>query len=611
MKKSNSKSATPNSDDEFQKIISEAKLSHQRSRDGAMEAAASAYMLWLATSSPQAKKSASEWLEKEIQSANDKIAKHNDEVSDRRARVKAFKDGKLKEDDPLNEKPRDEKHAAEIEATKQELRGYFSFETKDWTRQRRMKIEAKEGASSFTRLVKFVFGFDEAKHSDQVARYALVLEWIESQFKDEQPDSRDDVIAALKEAGGFEDVIYQQRLIKAGVSETADDRKAINDAIRDDIKHALTSKTPIATIPLEARHDQDGFVIVLGRKAGSSVNLIGEVRMTESEMQSAISSIGAEIDIANSSSSEFVARVLDLGRIVSEGQDTRMSRDGTVTGEKVKVQRVFAYRPGDDNRPEFIVSARATDASPIVYAWPMDAAGLGIPQKPMLLNTLNRKRIEHLVRDRNVRRHISIQADHAPKRADGKPAESPMAWISGNDVLLARSSQNAQQTFFWSDLSHADHKPLDLDNFQPQFRAAIDDVELDQLYMQRLKGWAESKSPNKQAMTATLKFDQGEVQVQIKDQEPLDLKLSNPAAGRFTMTFRVRELHDLVQALLKQRAATMFELAGDEGGLLEIMWSDGLGRYAVYLPTVTPDGRLQGRRMSPMRVSSPTAIAAE
>ena len=70
MKKSNSKSATPNSDDEFQKIISEAKLSHQRSRDGAMEAAASAYMLWLATSAPQAKKSASEWLEKEIQSAN-------------------------------------------------------------------------------------------------------------------------------------------------------------------------------------------------------------------------------------------------------------------------------------------------------------------------------------------------------------------------------------------------------------------------------------------------------------------------------------------------------------------------------------------------------------
>jgi hypothetical protein len=46
--------------------------------------------------------------------------------------------------------------------------------------------------------------------------------------------------------------------------------------------------------------------VVLGRKAGTSINLIGEVQLTESEMQSAISSIGADIDIPNQSSSEFV-----------------------------------------------------------------------------------------------------------------------------------------------------------------------------------------------------------------------------------------------------------------------------------------------------------------
>ncbi len=610
MKKSNFKSSTANSHEEFTKIISEAKFSHQRSRDGAMEAATKAYMLWLCTQSAHATRSAGDWLEKEIEGANEAISSHNEKAKTLQERVKAFQEGRLKDDDPLNEKPRDPQHTLDIEKAKAELRGYFLWDKKDWARGRKMKIEARDGASSFTRIVKFVFGFDEVQHSDQVARYALVLEWINSQFPEDAPDSSDDVQAALKDAGGFEDVIYLQRQSKAGVAETADDRKLINDAIREDIKHALANLAPIGSIPVEARHDQDGFVVVLGRKAGSSINLIGEVQLTEGEMQSAISSIGADIDIPNASSSEFVARVLDLGRLVTEGQDTRMSRDGTSEGDKVKVQRVVAYRPGQNSQPEFVISARATDASAIVYAWPKDTAELGIPPKPLMLNNPNRKRMELWVRDQNVRRHIAIQADHEPKRADGTPAESPMAWISGNAILLSRSSKNATQQFFWSDLSHADFKPLDLDNFQPQFNAAIDDVDLDRLFMDRLKAWGASKSPTKQAMTATLKFDADKLEILIKDHEPLDIKLAKPVTGRFTLSFRIRDLYDLIQSLLKQRAS-QFDLSGDEGGLLSVSWSDALGSYAVYLPTVGADGRLQSRRMSPMRVSAPATMAAE
>jgi hypothetical protein len=295
---------------------------------------------------------------------------------------------------------------------------------------------------------------------------------------------------------------------------------------------------------------------------------------------------------------------------VTEGQETRMSRDGTSEGDKVKVQRVVAYRPGLDSQPEFVISARATDASAIVYAWPKNTAELGIPSKPLMLNNPNRKRMEMWVRNQNVRRHIAIQADHEPKRADGSPAESPMAWISGNAILLSRSSKNATQQFFWSDLSHADFKPLDLDNFQPQFNAAIDDVDLDRLFMDRLKAWGASKSPTKQAMTATLKFDADKLEILIKDHEALDIKLAKPVTGRFTLSFRIRDLYDLVQSLLKQRAS-QFDLSGDEGGLLSVSWSDALGSYAVYLPTVGADGRLQSRRMSPMRVSAPATMAAE
>ena len=98
------------------------------------------------------------------------------------------------------------------------------------------------------------------------------------------------------------------------------------------------------------------------------------------------------------------------------------------------------------------------------------------------------------------------------------------------------------------------------------------------------------QEPHKAGHTATLKFDADKLEILIKDQEPLNIKLAKHVTGRFTLTFRIRDLYVLVQSLLKQRAS-QFDLSGDEGGLLSVSWSDALGSYAVYLPTVGADGR--------------------
>ena len=98
------------------------------------------------------------------------------------------------------------------------------------------------------------------------------------------------------------------------------------------------------------------------------------------------------------------------------------------------------------------------------------------------------------------------------------------------------------------------------------------------------------QEPHKAGHTATLKFDADKLEILIKDQEPLNIKLAKHVTGRFTLTFRIRDLYVLVQLLLKQRAS-QFDLSGDEGGLVSVSWSDALGSYAVYLPTVGADGR--------------------
>ena len=187
MIKANEANATDNASESFTRIITEARLSHARSKEAAADAVGNAYMLWLVTESDNATKSSRDWIEKEIILANEKIKDHNDSVNAQRGRVTKFMEGALSIDDAVNEKPRNAAHAAEIELMRQELREQSQWDRQQWAKRRRVMIEARDGASTFTRFVKYVFQFSEVQHSDQVAKYSLVLEWIHSQFADAPP----------------------------------------------------------------------------------------------------------------------------------------------------------------------------------------------------------------------------------------------------------------------------------------------------------------------------------------------------------------------------------------------------------------------------------------
>ena len=121
MIKGNAAAATANADISFKQIISEARISHQRSKDGAAEAAANAYMLWLSTQSDQATKDASAWIAKEIDLANETITAHNDDLKKQQERANQFKAGTLPADDAVNETPRHAAHKAEIAKMQAEL----------------------------------------------------------------------------------------------------------------------------------------------------------------------------------------------------------------------------------------------------------------------------------------------------------------------------------------------------------------------------------------------------------------------------------------------------------------------------------------------------------
>ncbi len=599
----------------LEQILSDAKICHQRSKDGAAEAVAKTYMLWVHTQSTKATSDSREWLSKAIESANETIAAHNSLVKARSERVSNFKDGKLPDNDPILAKPTSEKHRQEIEADKEGLRAKFGWKPKDWNKLRKVMIAAKDGSSVFNKIVKFTFSFDEPHHSDDVARYCMVLDWVHAQFTSNAPADAQGVFDAIKLAGGFEKVLADQRGAKNN-DGNGDDREAMTKAIRQDIKSMLESAAPIATIEMEAQFAHDGYVAFIGRKRAfvegvpAQVDVISEIMMTEAEINFAIESYGANTPIPNSSNSEFVARVLQLGNLVPEGLPTQATYDDTVSGEKAKTQRVLSFRPQADAGPQFVISARRADVSPVIYVEPRGVKDLGEPITPMMLGGGRRRRIEHLLRDRNARRHISIVADQDPVKKDGKKAESPMAWRSGNDVLMEKSSENATQQFYWSNMANIDHKPLDIENFNAQFSTAIDDTDVSLILNGPVKEWEKSTSSTKHKFAFSLTFDANKLILQTGEKDPYEYKLRTSVSGRYTLSIRAKDMMDLLKQLAAQDAAE-FQLEGDEGGLLRVTWSDRLGRYTINMPTATRDGGWTTRRVAPMRINAPKLIAAE
>ena len=75
------------------------------------------------------------------------------------------------------------------------------------------------------------------------------------------------------------------------------------------------------------------------------------------------------------------------------------------------------------------------------------------------------------------------------------------------------------------------------------------------------------------------------------------------------MRFKPRDVFDLISHM-KDQHAEHYVITGDEAGLMRIKWDDDLGEYEVNLPTLGSDGRLQSRRVSPMRMNAAPIAAS-
>ena len=431
-----------------------------------------------------------------------------------------------------------------------------------------------------------------------VSRLCLALEWIHGKFKGEVIGSIDEIVSMVEANGGFETIVEDQRSIRNNDDELSKDREIIANRNYEDTRGALKGAKSLGAVPLEARHDQEGLVIMIARYTGGNAEVVAELPAGEGEFKRLISRYEDPSLLPVADTTEFIARLMELGSLVSEGEG---SSDDTAKTERLVLTNMR------DGKPELIVSASNADSAAIVKVQPKDGIDLGISDDPLYLKSKWRKELEKKVSTYERRRLIDFTYDLQPKQKDGKtPADASMAWAACNGALKDAGRSSATQQFYWYPVAKLETRPLEPCHFEPGVRFTLKGDEVRSVYRGPLKAWEESKDSAKTSKIVTLKNEGDSLHVTIKDGGSVTVT-TDQAQGPMTLVkFRPRELANLFSMLSHQHGSEYwFEV--DDAGLLMVGWEDKFASYQVYLPTATKDGRLESRKVAPMRINLPLA----
>lgn len=548
-----------------QSDIASANSCHSTSKGQAAEAVAYALLAWRAAQGPKATKIAKAWAEQEIAKRNQEIDQRNDE----------FRKAKSKE--------------------------------------RLVRVDMKETAARFTKWVKFVFDFRLSSQASLVSRYSQVIEWADWQFKGKEIHSASDITQAIDAAGGFEEVLAAKRGDKERSKEkrkpAANDNHALAEQVLDQIKASAVSTKPVATYETAIEGD-DKFVVSLGRSKDGKVDVISTVLLPAEGTDHVLWLFEDDLGPKVPATTAFVAQVLELAEIVPEGRSTRHKEDDVAAGKPLKEERALTLA-ASNGAVTLAVSALHADACVVIEAQPTSTqVKLGVPTQHMLMQRRDHTALAEALRGRSTRALIAISANT-------DAAGHLLSWTTTPAVGSA-------DTHVWHPLSNHTHKPLTPDGFVASVTIEVKAADISRLFDERLsklekkassgpkatkKGVRTSKKLDRTKKAITLTFTQGELRYSMEADIDLVLPSTGAVASPVALRFRPGDLVVLTRKL-KTLKATVFKVSADTGGMLRISWSDSLGEYSIYQPTVNHNGHLETKRVTPMTPAPAQQLAA-
>lgn len=596
--------------DQAKAYMTKAQASYTQSKDSAMETIGQLFLLWRAVRSPIASSDGKKWLRDAVEVLNEDIQKHNEPISKILAKVKKHENGTF---DPEKEYLTDgkaEEDAYSIREEEAQFFKYLAMNGRERYYSKQVKLNLVDEAFEFTTIVRFGLNLYEAIYNDVVSRYATVLRYVTKRLEVHLIEDASFVVDFLRGEGGFESVLKRAQDQSGSDSDDQDDEEVIERDAENFAREAVKALASKSVIEMESRYATNGYVLMVARNNGYSVEILGEVPMTENEVKKAVLHLGNEAQVPDNDNSEFFARVVKVSSLIRDGQPNGATRDNVQSGEKLKVEKTMSIRRQADDQPWIVVSNRNAESSIIIHARPKDWADFDLITRDVMLQPKNMPRLEKDLSSLAKRRRIEYSFVNRPPNEKGEVDASPVSLEARYEALVEAGRNSPIKQFFWSRMEKTTEKPLDVDHFEAQFATEIDHLVVAEILAGPYENWEGKQAGNKAKQTTSFLFDDQELTIRVTGKPDHVINLRQSVEGTFTLTFNQKDVFDLLRLLSDQKGAK-FRLEGDEAGLMAISWEDRLGIYIVYLPTVTKNGSLETRRVAPMRTKAIHQKAAE
>lgn len=543
-----------------------ARASHVAYKKKALETSAYLYTLYILTLSPSATKQARDWLDREIELANLQIAKDN------------------------------------VGRTQNKLK----------------RVEARNGASKFTVLVKLVLELLEADQASYISRHCKVLERVDEEFAGKQIGSPQEIVDWITAQGGFEALIRSQPYEDKSkdVPQDLGDDRAAAAAVAGVIKEELANRQPLVKVKA-AKSFTDGLFLAVGRRTGGQFEIVSTSPLPDDDLWVSYfeKDLGPNVDTTTA----IANQVASLGELVDEGRVTDKTEEDLPGAKALKEERALSLIPQGTGNPTLMVSARRAKSSIVVKARSANpAVQLGSPRSPVVMDHDCHIELRSRLRGAYAVRMVLVTAT--------TDEEGRLIWTVAPTAL---SKAMATTRHRWDEAACLLHPPLDVRGFDPQFTVDITAGNLNRLLVERVKVWeakeraatAAAKAQAKTGGTSTgksksagpkkrisLKFEGGSLTYSMPHHDDLALPITGAVPQAITLQFRPYDLLRVLDKLRVQSAAG-FKLEGDKGGLLRFNWADSLGEYDIYLPTAGEGSGLESRLLDELRIP-PVAQAA-
>lgn len=531
-------------------------------KSSAMKSAANAYLVWHHAESAHAMPDMRDWLDGEIDKANTLIEAHNKAVDHEKNRAKLCSEKKL------NETISDEEQAR--------LLALHERKPSEWAKEKQVKVEGRSSASTFTRIVKFVFGFVRPADASHVSRYAKALEYIEQHKNDLNGDlSVEAIVRLLERAGGFEAAVEAMR----GNSTATSDIMRSATLLR--IKQEVANVADGEEIALESKHACNGYVFLVGRTTATGVMVCGELAINDNEeADKLLLKIDGDVIGDPAPAVAFISQAVSIGRLVGEGRASNIV-DTAGSGEAFKVKRAYSMLKSAGSS-HLVISARYAEASLIVHAHPKAHVDLGALEQGQAIWL-----------DDKIGRDLAAQfGDPAGCRLlkmeveQGDDAE-PVRWAVSMDVDGAQS-----KNFAWSSMFGQAHLPLNIRGYEPDCTINLSHDQIRELHDAYLVQWGAAKADDKDVRKPlTVAFDGVDLSVGHVAFGKHVMAVGKKKGAQVTLLLRPRDIVDMFKKLLELNVQEC-SVSGDCNGMLEISWADTVGNYSVYVPALEGRGSL-------------------